>query len=201
MKMTNKGEAIRYIAVIAVAAWAQCSLATDGKLKITEVPSGISQSLARETLAALQRSQDWLLATQHPDGYWSSKDFPALTALALWALVDSGCNDASAMDKAVRYILGCVHENGAIYVEPTDKRKGGGLPNYNTAICMIALHRVGKPELVPVILKARSYLAASQLHGDSVYSGGMGYDPGTGRDYTDLSNSYIAYEAMYLTGI
>jgi squalene-hopene/tetraprenyl-beta-curcumene cyclase len=32
-----------------------------------------------------------------------------------------------------------------------------------------------------------------------MYEGGMGYDPATGRPYADLSNSYIAYEAMRLT--
>jgi squalene-hopene/tetraprenyl-beta-curcumene cyclase len=37
-----------------------------------------------------------------------------------------------------------------------------------------------------------------QLGGD-LYSGGMADDPETGRPYTDLSNSYIAYEAFRLT--
>jgi squalene-hopene/tetraprenyl-beta-curcumene cyclase len=104
------------------------------------------------------------------------------------------------IDAAVEYILSCVHPySGAIYRSPSEERKGGGLPNYNTAICMVALHAVGDPKLVPVVQKARKYMAASQRLGDGLFSGGMGYDPDTGRDYTDLSNSYLGFEAMRLT--
>lgn len=179
-----------------IAPWscsAQQQLTTHG------VIPGISESLTHETIAALQRSDAWLLSHQQADGHWSNNQFPALTALPLWALIASGNNNQVAINKAVTFILSCVHTNGAIYVEPAEKRKGGGLPNYNTAICMIALHAVGDPDLTPTILKARTFLAKSQLHDDSVFSGGMGYDPETGRSYTDLSNSYIAYEAMKLT--
>jgi squalene-hopene/tetraprenyl-beta-curcumene cyclase len=169
-------------------------------LKGTTTAAGpVSESLAREGQAAAQRSMKWLLARQNPDGYWSNKDFPALTALPLWALIKAGCTDTGAIDRAVNYILSCVREDGSIWSEPSVQQKGGGLANYNTAICMVALHATGKPELVPVIQKARRFIASTQHFGDDVYKGGMGYDPSTGRPYADLSNSYIAYEAMRLT--
>lgn len=164
------------------------------------VQPGIPESLKHEADAAINRGIDWLLAQQQPNGHWSNPEFPALTALPLWALVNGGCTDTNAINRAIDYILTCVHPDGAIFREPSEKRKGGGLPNYNTAVCMVALHATGRADLVPVILKARDYMAKHQhLTGGDMYYGGFGYDPSTGRAYTDLSNSYLAYEAMKLT--
>lgn len=160
----------------------------------------VSLSLRHEAEAALQRTYEWLRARQHADGHWSNPNFPALTGLAVWTLVRGGPEYADAVERGVEYILRCVHDNGAIFVEPTAQRRGGGLSNYNTAICMVALNEVGRPDLVPVILRAREFIASSQfLSPDSLYHGGMGYDADTDRQYTDLSNSYIAFEAMRLT--
>jgi len=92
-----------------------------------------------------------------------------------------------------------VQEDGSIWRQPSVERKGGGLANYNTAVCMTALHALGRPELVPVVQNARTYLAKMQYLGPGSYRGGMGYDADQGRPYTDLSNSYMAYEAMRLT--
>ena len=92
-----------------------------------------------------------------------------------------------------------MHENGAIYKEAKEKGKGGGLSNYNTALCMVALHLANDPKLVPVVQKARAYIAKTQHLGGDVYAGGMGYDAETGHPYADLSNSYLAYEAMRMT--
>jgi squalene-hopene/tetraprenyl-beta-curcumene cyclase len=64
---------------------------------------------------------------------------------------------------------------------------------------MVALHEVDRPDLADTVLRARSFLAGSQHLGSDVYRGGMGYDPDTDRAYADLSNSYVAYEAMRLT--
>jgi squalene-hopene/tetraprenyl-beta-curcumene cyclase len=99
----------------------------------------------------------------------------------------------------VKYILASVHEDGSIWREPEVQQKGGGLANYNTAVCMVALNAVGDPKLIPIVQKARRYIAGSQHLGSDDYRGGMGYDPETGRPYADLSNSYMAYEAMRLT--
>jgi squalene-hopene/tetraprenyl-beta-curcumene cyclase len=159
----------------------------------------IEISLANEAKAALDRGTKWLLAQQNPGGYWSNEEFPALTALPLWALVKGGTPDKEAVDKAVRYILSCVREDGSIWREPSKEQKGGGLSNYNTALCMAALHAVGDAELVPVVQKARRFIAGTQHLGADDYRGGMGYDPATGKPYADLSNSYVSYEAMRLT--
>jgi len=155
--------------------------------------------LEKQARDVAQAGVKWLLEQQQPGGYWSNKDFPALTALPLWALLESGANNEPAVAKAVDYLLSCVHEDGSIWQTPSVQQKGGGLATYNTALCMVALHRTGRADLVPVVQRARRFLAASQHLDHDLFRGGMGYDPSTGRPYADLSNSYLAYEAMRLT--
>lgn len=176
--------------------------ASAAELKITSLTSAtgtVPLTLQNEARAAINRGLRWLEAQQQADGHWSNADFPALTALPLWALTKGGSENQAAIANAKKYILSCVHPSGAIFREPAVKQKGGGLANYNTALCMTALHLLNDPALAPVVLKARAFIAGTQHLGDDEYRGGMGYDPATGRAYADLSNSYIAYEAMRLT--
>ena len=156
-------------------------------------------SMVNESRAAIDRGVKWLLEQQAEDGHWSNKDFPALTALPLWVLAKSGPQNREAIDQAVKFILASVHEDGSIWSQPEVQQKGGGLANYNTAVCMVALNAVGDAKLTPVVQKARRSIAGTQHVGADDYRGGMGYDPDTGRPYADLSNSYMSYEAMRLT--
>ncbi|MDD2240213.1 MAG: terpene cyclase/mutase family protein [Kiritimatiellae bacterium] len=160
----------------------------------------LPQELELEARAALARGAEWLAAQQQPDGYWGLPDSPAMSALAMGALQKAdAATYADAINRAMVYILTSVQEDGSIWRTPTMQRKGGGLANYNTAICMAALHALDRPELVPVIQNARTYLAQMQYLGSGSYRGGMGYDADQNREYADLSNSYMAYEAMRLT--
>jgi squalene-hopene/tetraprenyl-beta-curcumene cyclase len=163
-------------------------------------PAGtIGVSLRNEVNAAIDRSLDWLAAQQKDNGSWSNEQFPALTALPLRAFVRSGHPRAKQItSKGVDFILSCVRDDGGIYIDVVG-RKGGGLSNYNTAICMATLHETGRPELVAVVQKAREFVAQSQHLGDDIYRGGFGYDAHTGRAYTDLLNTYHAVQAMRLT--
>lgn len=159
----------------------------------------LDPSLAHETDAAIASALDWLAACQRPDGTWSDTNYPALTALPLWAFARSNHpKKAEICDKAARYLLNCVQDDGGIYLKLKD-RKGGGLANYNTAISMTALHAMGRPDVIPVIQKAREFMAASQHGGDDMYRGGFGYDWATDRSYADLMNTAWAAEAMRLT--
>mgnify|MGYP003601882190 CR=1 FL=1 len=162
--------------------------------------AGLPADLEAETRAALAKGAAWLAAQQQADGHWALADSPALTGLSMWALqnTDPAAYQA-AIDRAMVFILTSVQEDGSIWRQPAMQRKGGGLANYNTAVCMTALHALGRPELVPVIQNARTYLAKMQYLDGGSYGGGMGYDADQGRPYTDLSNSYMAYEAMRLT--
>ena len=161
--------------------------------------SPVPESLQNEARAAMDRATAWLLKQQQPEGHWSNADFPALTALPVWAIVKAGAEPSEALDRAAAFMAGTFNENGSFCREPREQRKGGGLCNYNTALVIVALHALGNPEHIPLIQKARTYIASSQHLGDDIYQGGMGYDAETGRPYADLSNSYLAYEAMRLT--
>ena len=159
----------------------------------------IPLSVRREGQAALNRGMDWLIARQNEKGHWSSPDWPALTALPVWALSLSPRRESEAVNKGVDYLLSHAKENGAIYVPPREDVRGGGKPNYNTAIAMVALHLSGREDARPHVMRAREYIANTQhLEGD-VFFGGFGYDAETDRAYADLSNTYIAAEAMRLT--
>ena len=130
---------------------------------------------------------------------------PALTALPLWAL--SGCagmmNDESRMrnDTATRkgaeFVLKTQRPDGGFYV-PKPGRGGSGLGNYNTSVCLSALFDSG---LAPTeaLLKARTYIASSQLQGHDTMAGGFGYDKVSRRRYVDLSNTSYAMSAMAST--
>lgn len=160
----------------------------------------VMRSLQNEADAAMDRAYAWLREQQHEDGYWSNPEFPAITGLAVWALLADPEQNQEAIDRGVDYLLTCVRDDGGIYVDPSEARRGGGLSNYNTAIGMVALHETGRSDLIPVVQDAREFVARSQfMESDSPFYGGMGYDADTDRAYADLSNSYIAYEAMRLT--
>ena len=171
-----------------------------GWMAVTAATAAVPAELEAETRAAMAKGAAWLAAQQQADGHWALADSPALTGLAMWALqrTDPAAH-RSAIDRAMVFVLTSVQEDGSIWRQPAMQRKGGGLANYNTAICMTALHALNRAELVPVVQNARTYLAKMQYLDGGSYGGGMGYDADQGRPYTDLSNSYMAYEAMRLT--
>ena len=147
--------------------------------------------------AAIEKGAKFLLSKQAEDGHWSDPQMPALTALPVWALV--GCWDApdEAVAKGVKFVLGTQREDGGFYV-PKPGRGGSGLGNYNTSVCLSSLFESGKAP-VPALLKARSYIASSQLTGDDTMAGGFGYDKISRRRYADLSNTSYALDAMRRT--
>ena len=142
-----------------------------------------TDALARETLA---RGLAWLRANQRDDGSWSAPNFPGLSALGLWAAAKSGDPAmADTVAKAAAYVASFAQEDGGIYKPAKPGRRGsGGLSTYNTAICMMALYQVDPHRYADIVLKAREYVAGSQLVGDSdgggatmgAATGGFGYN-------------------------
>lgn len=160
--------------------------------------AALPQPLQQEAQTALSKGLAWLASRQKEGGYWSTLRFPAMTGLPLWAFAGSGGKQyQKQMDQAVAFILSKAQKDGGIYV-PDPRRGGAGLGNYNTSVCMTALHATGRKDVERVIQKAREYTAATQLTGQDEHTGGFGYDH-AGKRYSDLTNTGMALDAMRRT--
>ena len=166
---------------------------------------GMVLAVAVSIESAISGGAKFLLAKQAEDGHWGDPQMPALTALPLWAL--TGCagmmdgelkarNDA-ATRKGAKFVLSTQRPDGGFYV-PKPGRGGSGLGNYNTSVCLSSLF---ESKLAPqtALLKAREYIASSQLTGDDTMAGGFGYDKVSRRRHADLSNTSYAMDAMRRT--
>ena len=150
---------------------------------------------------SIARGAKFLVANQSSEGFWSDKQMPALTALPVWALTnvpeDRVSGVTNAVKKGVKYVLSTQRSDGGFYV-PKPGRGGSGLGNYNTSVCLSALFESKISPAAP-LLKAREYIASSQLTGDDTMAGGFGYDKLSRRRYADLSNTSYALDAMRRT--
>lgn len=144
-----------------------------------ETSAVVDDGRSYKTMAmrSINAGLDWLKGIQKDNGSWSNENFPAMTALGLWAFTRSDHPGKAAIcGKAAEFITGFVQPDGGIYKPASWGRGSGGLSTYNTAICMTALHAYDKATYTPVILKAREFVAGSQLLGDSEGAGGFGYN-------------------------
>ena len=152
---------------------------------------------AHELQAAIDRGIEFLLRSQNSNGWWSTSDQPAVTALVITALnlEPSGryrTNRSSELNRAYDFILTSAKPDGSI--------QRTGLANYNTSLCLVALATAQDTHFNPVILAARHYLAGTQsaydAHGtnESAFDGGIGY--GSKYQHSDLNNTLAAIEAM-----
>lgn len=131
-------------------------------------------------------------------GSWSDEKYPALTALAISALVGDPNRDPSepfsaAIEKGYAFLESRVQPDGGIY--------GKGLATYNTALSVMALVQSGKTEHLPIIAGARRLLVNQQQdydrrgETDNLFDGGIGY--GGSYAHSDLSNTHLAMEALH----
>ena len=159
---------------------------------------GITQ--ANDSKKAIKAGLDWLATQQAEDGSFSDADFPGLTAFAMLSFANSDHPEKDrVLADATKFLRSCVQENGAIHVKKKIGR-GDGLPNYNTAVCLRALHATRNPELTPILLKARSYLASTQVKSeDANKTGGWGYGPPGKKPHVDMLNTAYVLEAMHET--
>jgi squalene-hopene/tetraprenyl-beta-curcumene cyclase len=176
---------------------AQQNLAPEGN-------AALPKTLVLEGRASMERGIGFLLDKQMPNGSWLYS--PAVTALGCMALHRGaapkyGVARELAVEKARRFILSNVREDGAIC--PEDR----SYVNYSTAICLTALATMANPADIDVMRKARRFLIGSQLdedhpdfptESDDVYYGGIGYGS-AGPKRPDLSNTQWALEALAAT--
>lgn len=150
--------------------------------------------------AAITKATTFLVETaQADDGSFSAQAGPAITALAVTALVKSGTPaDAPAVNKAIGYLLSFKQPDGGIY--PPESM----VSNYETAIAMMALAACNKGGAYDADIKAaESFVKGLQWddgegHGpsDPAY-GGAGYGK---KNRPDLSNTSFLIEALRSVG-
>jgi Prenyltransferase and squalene oxidase repeat len=161
---------------------------------------------AHETAArsAIERGVAFLKTAQNEDGSWTPQPGPAITAMAVTVLIDSGLvpTDDPQIEKALAYILSNVQADGGIHT--------GILGNYNTAICLGALDLFrDRPGMEDTIKNAQDYLRGIQWDGQTDAQGnavdeshpffcGAGYGR-HGRP--DMSNTQLMLQGLYDSGL
>jgi squalene-hopene/tetraprenyl-beta-curcumene cyclase len=182
------------IGALVVAAWSS-SAAQNAAVSLQKPEANVS--LQNEVKRAIDKGLRWLEANQNTNGFWSTPDHPAITAVDVVAfgLQPGASRDQTKQPAAVKrgctFLLSCVQPDGGIY------RKD--LPSYNTSVSLMALVTSGGEENQAVISKARKFIVGLQApeSADDPFSGGIGY--GKGDKHPDLSNTTLALEALVLT--
>ncbi|MGJ8673892.1 prenyltransferase/squalene oxidase repeat-containing protein [Rubritalea sp.] len=155
-------------------------------------------SLKLEMEHSITKGNAFLTSTQNELGFWKNEEIPAYTALALTAArrsPNTANSEAAHLKKGYEWLVGTQHNDGGIYVK--------GLATYNTSCGLMALAASGDPAHKDPILKARKFLINLQqdwdLKGesDNPNDGGIGY--GGSYPHSDMSNTYLAIEALKLT--
>jgi squalene-hopene/tetraprenyl-beta-curcumene cyclase len=153
-------------------------------------------SFRQEVQRAIDRGLAWLQTQQNSNGWWSTPDHPAITALALTAFhgEPNGRYAAASFVKQGRaFLVSLAKPDGGIYQRD--------LANYNTGISMMALLSAHGTEYDETLRKARGFLVHSQIDMgekgrlDTPLDGGVGY--GSKYDHSDLNNTLVSLEALY----
>ncbi|MCX6873403.1 MAG: terpene cyclase/mutase family protein [Verrucomicrobia bacterium] len=158
------------------------------------------ESLQQEMRQAIARGNAWLKEQQKATGQWDDEGLPAFTALALTAAsrdpnLDRKAAAPAHLEKGYTWLLAQQKEDGGIY--------NRGLSVYNTATALTALMAAGRSDYEAAAVKARKHLIDNQWDlgekgkTDNPNDGGIGY--GSKKDRSDLSNTYLAIEALALS--
>ena len=157
------------------------------------INKNIGLSLYNEADHSLFLGLKWMISQQETDGSWNHH--AAMTALALSAFLrynSAFSIEDTVIRKGFDFLKKCVRENGGIYQRED-------MPNYNTAICLMAFKDAGNIEFHQIIMNAENFLIKNQLNEkagytkDSLNFGGIGY----GDDKSpDLCNLEWAIEAL-----
>lgn len=164
----------------------------------TLAQSAKNPSFRNEVQQAIHRGLTWLESNQNSNGWWSTPDQPAVTALALTAAMGEPGGkfaDGSApwIARGYKFLLSNAQPDGGIH--------RSNLVTYNTAISLTALMAANQPDYDPVALKARQFLIGLQRdfgekgETDDVFDGGIGY--GSKYEHSDMGNTLAALEALY----
>jgi len=163
-------------------------------------PSVAHAATLAEIHAAATKGVDFLIAhEQAADGSFSADVGPAVTALAVTALVRSGKSvDDPAVAKSLAYLLTFKQPDGGIYVP------GSPVANYETSIGLLALAACNTSGTLDDTIKdAAAYVKHLQWNEDEGKAesdpayGGAGYGR---KSRPDLSNTQFMVEALRTIG-
>lgn len=157
-------------------------------------------SLKLESERAIGTGIAYLKQQQQPEGHWGDPKTPAITALALTAILrDPNFNHEAEppawIIKGFDFLRANQKSDGGIY--------GKGMATYNTSTSIMALLALNKKDDHPLLLKARAFLINQQTdwgnkgESDDQFDGGIGY--GGTYAHSDMSNTYLSLEALYHT--
>lgn len=181
-------------ALLAVPAFA----ADAPKRATVPVALGHDESLRHEVQRAIDRGIAWLLANQNSNGWWTTPDHPAVTALPLLALNGEPSGKflqqpTPQIRRGYAHLLASAKPDGGIYAT--------NMANYNTSLALLALVSANRPEYDAVARKARAFIVGTQVDFgekgrlDTPFDGGVGY--GNKYAHSDLNNTLCALEALY----
>jgi squalene-hopene/tetraprenyl-beta-curcumene cyclase len=193
-----KSALLRLFGIILTIATAATVSAGGQESPVKSVPPA-DVSFRNEIQRAIDKGLSWLQAKQDTNGFWSTADHPAVTALALTAFMGEPSgrfqkNEPPFVKRGYAFLLNCTRPDGSIH-------NNKGLLNYNTATSMMALLAANRPEFDPTLRQARSFLISHQIdlgkkgELDTPFDGGVGY--GSKGDHSDMSNTLLALEALY----
>jgi squalene-hopene/tetraprenyl-beta-curcumene cyclase len=162
------------------------------------VALGHDESLRHEVQRAIDRGIAWLLANQNSNGWWTTPDHPALTALPLIALNGEPSGrflqqPTPQIRRGYAHLLASAKPDGGIYAT--------NMANYNTSLALLALVSANRPEYDAVARKARAFIVGTQVDFgekgrlDTPFDGGVGY--GNKYSHSDLNNTLMALEALH----
>jgi hypothetical protein len=132
-------------------------------------------SFRNELRDSMNRGTAFLLTQQNADGsFGKDNTHPALSALPLIALLREPTGKyatSDAVKKGAAYLRKFAQPDGGIY------DKEGGLANYNTSVCLLALALVGDEKDTTLLRAARAYVIGQQASGMAKpeTDGGIGY--------------------------
>lgn len=162
-------------------------------------------SLKQEIELAISRGITFLKSQQNKDtGAWSTPDEPAVTGLALTAIMGDPSRKptdpiSAEAKRGYDFLLKNVKPDGGIYAK--------GRANYNTSLALMAFVMNPLPEYEQTIRKARKFVVGQQNdftkegEPNNPFNGGIGY--GTAKPdspaHADLSNTHFAIEALHFS--
>ncbi|MBI3466828.1 MAG: terpene cyclase/mutase family protein, partial [Planctomycetes bacterium] len=196
-------ESRRVSKACAVAVWVAVGIgwASHG---LAEPPQAAKPKIGPEAKAwqaSLARGIEYLRRSQAADGSYSAQAGPAVTALVVKAVLQTGQvgPDEPFVAKALRYLKGFVQEDGGIYGPESIHR------NYESALGLLAFQAANRDGRYAAIVKqAEAYLKKLQWDEEeghdraSAYYGGAGYGS---KSRPDLSNTQFLMDALAASGV